>query len=320
MAAPAHELTSEPRPGFSHRALLYTGEEGFVDGTLPFIHAGLDSGEPTLVVVGPRKIEILSEALNGDGDLVHFADMVEIGTNPARIIPVWHEFVDRHAAAGSGLRGIGEPVWPKRSAAELSECRRHEELLNVAFAHAAGFDLLCPYDTSALDAAVIDAISRSHPRVIDGDGERASDTYPGVRALAAPFAEPLADPPDRTDWLPVDATTLAELRAHVRSHAVAAALDERLVDDLVIGVHELACNSIKHGGGHGIVGVWRSPDAVVCEVRDSGEFDAPLAGRRAPDPLLPHGRGLWLANQLCDLVQLRTGADGTVARVYMSLG
>jgi anti-sigma regulatory factor (Ser/Thr protein kinase) len=27
------------------------------------------------------------------------------------------------------------------------------------------------------------------------------------------------------------------------------------------------------------------------------------------------GRGLWLANQLCDLVQIRSGENGTVVRL-----
>ena len=28
------------------------------------------------------------------------------------------------------------------------------------------------------------------------------------------------------------------------------------------------------------------------------------------------GRGVWLANQLCDLVQIRSGAAGTVVRLH----
>ena len=32
------------------------------------------------------------------------------------------------------------------------------------------------------------------------------------------------------------------------------------------------------------------------------------------------GKGLWLVNQLCDLVQARTSHAGTVARLHMRLG
>jgi len=44
-----------------------------------------------------------------------------------------------------------------------------------------------------------------------------------------------------------------------------------------------------------------------------------LAGRVRPSVAQPNGRGLWLVNQLCDLVQLRTLADGTVVRVHQHL-
>ena len=42
------------------------------------------------------------------------------------------------------------------------------------------------------------------------------------------------------------------------------------------------------------------------------------AGRLQPVLDEPGGRGLWLANQLCDLVQVRTFADGNVVRIHMA--
>ena len=47
------------------------------------------------------------------------------------------------------MRGIGEPIWADRSPTELIECQCHEALLNVAFAAAGDFHLICPYDTDA---------------------------------------------------------------------------------------------------------------------------------------------------------------------------
>ena len=32
---------------------------------------------------------------------------------------------------------------------------------------------------------------------------------------------------------------------------------------------------------------------------------------------VPGGRGVWMANQLCDLVQVRSSDDGTVVRLHM---
>ena len=78
-----------------------------------------------------------------------YADMSELGQNPARIIPAWRDFVDAGDGQASPRRGIGEPIWVGRSDVELIECQRHESLLNVAFDEAPTWWLLCPYDTSA---------------------------------------------------------------------------------------------------------------------------------------------------------------------------
>jgi hypothetical protein len=58
---------------------------------------------------------------------------------------------------------------------------------------------------------------------------------------------------------------------------------------------------------------------MVCEVRDSGRFDSPLAGRERPRGDQVGGWGLWLANQLCELVQVRSFPDGTVVRLHVSV-
>jgi hypothetical protein len=41
-----------------------------------------------------------------------------------------------------------------------------------------------------------------------------------------------------------------------------------------------------------------------------------LAGRHQPGDEAAKGRGLWMVNQLCDLVQLRSGRQGTQVRIH----
>jgi anti-sigma regulatory factor (Ser/Thr protein kinase) len=65
------------------------------------------------------------------------------------------------------------------------------------------------------------------------------------------------------------------------------------------------------------VRLWRVDRGVVCEVSDEGRIDMPLAGRIPPRSGQIGGWGLWLANQLCDLVQLRTLPDGNVVRLLL---
>lgn len=303
------------RCGFSHQALLYAGDDEFVDGTLPFVRAGLEADEPTMVVVNATKISALTEALNGDGRHVQFVDMAKVGVNPARIIPAWRSFVD--ASEGRAVRGVGEPVWPDRSPDQIVECQRHEALLNVAFAGGEDFQLLCSYDVAALEPAIVDETHRSHPQVRHGTRESESQAYLGLEALSAPCHDPLPEPPAGAERLHVDGTSLRSLRAAVRRFAEAAGAEGRVADDLLVGVNEVASNSVRHGGGQGDVRLWRQGDELVCEVRDRGLLDRPLAGRVRPDPLQVDGRGLWLTNQLCDLVQIRSGAGGTIVRLHM---
>jgi anti-sigma regulatory factor (Ser/Thr protein kinase) len=315
MTALTPQTVESRRHGFSHQALLYAGDDEFVDGTLPFVRAGLEADEPTMVVVNATKLGLLKEALNGDGRHVQFADMAEVGLNPARIIPAWRAFLD--ASEGRAIRGIGEPVWAGLSADQIAECQRHEALLNVAFAGGEDFQLLCPYDVEALEPAIIDETHRSHPQLRHGTRESESDAYLGLEAFSAPFHDALPEPPAEAERLHVDGASLGSLRAAVRRFAADAGAVGRLADDLLVGVNELASNSVRHGGGAGDVRLWRQGDELVCEVRDHGQLDIPLVGRVRPDPLQVDGRGLWLTNQLCDLVQIRSGAGGTVVRLHM---
>jgi anti-sigma regulatory factor (Ser/Thr protein kinase) len=302
---------------FRHEALLYAGLDGFLAGALPFLQAGAEAGEPTLVVVSAEKIARLRDELGPVTDRIVFADMSEVGTNPARIIPAWRAFFDRHAPTGHPVRGIGEPIWAQRSAAELVECQRHEALLNLAFADASDFWLVCPYDTDALDEAVIEKAHHSHPVVVDAGHGRPSPSYVDLDVVAAPFADPLPAAPSGAHELPFTESTLAAVRAFVSLHAAEACLGDLRTSDLVLAVNEVATNSVRHGGGQGLVRLWSDADGLICEVEDRGGVAAPMAGRQRPPDGQMGGHGLWLVNQVCDLVQVRAFATGGVVRMHM---
>ena len=84
----------------------------------------------------------------------------------------------------------------------------------------------------------------------------------------------------------------------------------------MLAVDEVATNSYRYGGGGGTLRTWASGGGLVCEVRDGGRFSDPLVGRRRPSSDRIGGRGLWIANQLCDLVQVRSSGEGAVVRLY----
>jgi hypothetical protein len=101
---------------------------------------------------------------------VGLADMRSLESNPARIIPAWSAFVEQATADGGRPLGIGEPVWPERTFAELTECERHESLLDVAFDDGPAWRLVCPYDLDRLEDKVIEAAYRTHS-LLAHDGE-----------------------------------------------------------------------------------------------------------------------------------------------------
>lgn len=307
-ATPAQET------GFRHEALFYAGERGFVTAATAFLREAVAAGDPTLVAVPGEKIEPLRANVDA-AETVMFVDMKAVGSNPARIIPAWREFAQNHG--DRPLRGIGEPIWAGRSEAELVECQRHEALLNLAFADAPAFWLVCPYDVDALSGEVIDEALRNHPFVITGRAQQHSDAYLGLEAVAAPFDVPLPAPPETAIKLRFGPGQLAKVRGFVSRHGGGAGLHAERVDDLVLVANELATNSMLYGGADGTVRIWPDADTVICEVRDAGVIQDPLVGRVPPGTAQQGGRGLWMANQLCDLVQVRSSVMGTVVRVHI---
>lgn len=311
-----------PKSAFRHEMLFYDGgDHGFLDGTLSLVKDALAREAGVLVAVDAQRAAALRDALGADAERVCFARMRSLGRNPARIIPVWRQFVREHALDGEGdALGIGEPVWPGRSAAELDECERHEALLNLAFNDGPGWHLLCPYDLDGLDDAVIDAATRTHPLLAWGEKHHVNERYGCAHTPARPFDGELPSPRAPVSELAFSLKSLAQARQAIRVWAIEQALEHERTEELVLAVGELAANSIRHGGGAGTLRYWREDALLMCEVRDAGWLHAPLAGRVRPSVDARSGRGVWLANQLCDLVQIRSSHAGSVVRVHKCVG
>lgn len=305
---------------FHHEAALYAGEDEFLPATLPFLQNALAAGEPAMVAVSADKAARLKSSLGRSAARVRFVDMRAIGLNPGSIISEWREFVDESSAPGRRVWGIGEPAWPERSSEEFDECYRHECLLNVAFADARGFRLLCPYDTETLPREVIDRAFVSHPVMLRDGVERTSRKYRHPSHLADLLGEPLPAPPSAARHIEFDDSSLPSVRQFVLTAAQDAGVTADDARDFVLAVHELATNTTRYGGGTGKLTAWHGDGTLVCEVCDGGLISDALAGRLRPPRPDGGGFGLWMVNQICDLVQLRSSASGTVVRVHKRSG
>jgi anti-sigma regulatory factor (Ser/Thr protein kinase) len=298
--------------GFRHEAFFYAGNDEFLEGTVPYLEEGIHAGETVLVVLPEPRMRLVREALGSAASAVEFWSMGNVGRNPARLIPAWRDFL-RTCDLNRGVRGLGEPVSPERSAAEVEECELHERLFNLAFARERTLTVMCPYDTSGLGDEVLEGAERSHPVCAGPHGKSVSSRY----SLEAPLEGSLSQPGRPSVTLDFSKADLAMVRHMVAQCARSAGLDTRRNEDLVLAVCEVATNSIQHGGGNGRLHVWDEDGELVCAVRDGGLIHNPRGGRERPRPDQDRGRGLWIANQLCDLVQIRSGEAGTDVRLRM---
>jgi hypothetical protein len=305
----------QPARHFSHEAFPYAGAGDFVDRAAPIIARAVEAGDPVLVAIDPAKTELLQARLGPASGGVAWKDIRGIGANPARIIPLWRQFVGRHDAR-QRLLGFGEPIWPGRGPAELVEAQRHEQLLNLAFAGALNFTLLCPYDTEQLRSDVLDEAHRAHPLIAGSGGERTSVDYPGLTAITDSGLPALPEPAQAPAEFAVG-TGSAGLRDFLGRRGFAASLGAARTDDLTLAIVAVA-GTMGRPGAKSIVRVWQESGSVLAELADLRAVDDPLAGREWPPPTDGAARGLWLANQLCDLAQVRPAGMGAVVRLHVA--
>ncbi len=310
------------RAGFVHQALAYGSEGEFLAATVPFVRAGLRHGEVVLAVTTLTNIGLLRQALGPDAARVEFVDAAGWYLQPARTLAAYDYYVNSRSSRSSGqVRVIGEPVWSGRVAAEITEWKRYESVLNVAFAQAAAW-IICPYDRRVLHPDILADALRTHPELVVGDQGQHSAAYANPMAFAAECdRQPLPLPRAVTATLPFDGGNLWRLRRFVTRYARRVGLAEVRLQELVLSVNEVAANAIRHGGGHGTVRLWVEGGALVGEIADPGQWAvAGSPGYLPPDPAARSGVGLWVVRQLCDRVEIRAGSPGTTVRLRVAIG
>jgi anti-sigma regulatory factor (Ser/Thr protein kinase) len=121
-----------------------------------------------------------------------------------------------------------------------------------------------------------------------------------------------------------DASTLDTLRAKVRASATKAGFADDRIADVVLAVHELAANAVRHGGGEGQLRMWNQAGALHCQVDDG---DIAAAGPDStPDQILTNslpcqpGHGLWVVRQVADRMQSLSGSHGTSVMIAFDHG
>lgn len=308
-----HQLT--------HQGLLYGSREEFLAGTVPFIRDGLECGDWIRVVTTERTAGWLRAALGADARQVRFDECSQWYRHPARALGALHRAVRKVSVDGQRLRMIGEPLGAAHTGPEGRERVRLESLVNAALA-SANASLVCVYDTRVVDPEVLAQVARTHPELVADGGARPSPNYTDSATFNAEFDNsPLPRPPSSALRLRFHRVAdLATLRAFIASYATWAGVPAQSVGQFVQAVDEVATNAIEHGGGSGVLCLWTDAQRMSCEVKDTGAgLRDPLAGHLPPPAGRASLRGLWLARQFCDLVEVRSDPAGTTVRLHLTL-
>ena len=132
------------------------------------------------------------------------------------------------------------------------------------------------------------------------------------------------------------AADLSALRGAVLDCAGTAGLPNDRAIDVMLAMHELAANVVRHGAGRGhlvmevIAGALRGRvsdagsdghatalvEAATGSVR--GDVESPDTSPAASWPV-QHGHGLWLVRRTADQVQVTTGPAGSVVYVIFTV-
>ncbi|GAA4999803.1 anti-sigma factor RsbA family regulatory protein [Actinopolymorpha pittospori] len=320
MDSDAHANEATRSAGLVHAAVFYPDMSAYLDAVVPFVVEGAWAGDPVLVVGPSATVGPLRARLRADAPQVTFIDACEAVRNPTRLIPALLDpFFTKHH--DEHVRVVCESLWPGRSEAAKRTAVQTEALLNVAHA-GANATILCPYDVAGLETVDVGNALRTHP-VVRAEGREpwANRGYADPTTVATGCLEPFPEPAEQSVPFRVSGRPdLFLLRAIVAARAALAGLPHGRREDFETAVNEVATNALVHTGGPGIVRLWTQDDTLVCEVRDEGHLSDVLVGRRPIRSFdAVHGRGLFLVNEICDLVQINPRPDGTIIRLHMDI-
>jgi anti-sigma regulatory factor (Ser/Thr protein kinase) len=300
--------------GAVHEAVLYTTPDELAQRLAPRLLPSLTDGAPVVAVLDEPTRAELRRALGDAAERVAFPDPATVHRAPpftvamrwARLSRRVNSPTGRATIVGQhveGLPGCGATHWARLDIG-----------LNVAVV-GLPITVLCPYRADNRELA---RVAATHPLLTSASGSIASAQYrQPIEALVEypPPPPPELGPP--ATELEFDAAQLGVLRHLVAAVAGRSVPEPERVADLVLAVNEIGSNSVEHGPGHGRLRMWAGDGGVTAEVADPGTADLPFPGMVAPPTTGVRGRGLWLASELCDVLQVWSDADGTVIRLLM---
>ena len=110
-----------------------------------------------------------------------------------------------------------------------------------------------------------------------------------------------------------DTGRLSELRKAVLAKAAGVGLPGSRAADVMLAVHELAANAVRHGAGSGLLSMRVRNGQLHCRVSEAGPAQADGTAAKAASPTswpVRPGHGLWLVQAAADHVTMGSGPAG----------
>lgn len=311
-------VSPDPWHALEHPALVYGGIDEFLAYTVPFVEQGVAEGSPVMGAVGPVELDALRAELRPNG-AVHLEDTNAWHPVPATRLRAFHRFVtDALEGGATRVRLLGEPLWPTGPPGSALEWARYESVLNEVLAPFP-VSLVCTYDAHRLRPEIVADARRTHPMVSAKGSEVPSADFEEPSSLLARWTPRLPPVPDDAMSMPPPFDP-APARAFVKDRAARAGLPGSRSMDMALAASEILANAAAHGGGPVALRTWTDGGYLVCQIDDAGDGVVdPFAGYRPPGTEQGAGRGLWLARQVVDLMQIAPGRHGTSVRLQVRI-
>jgi anti-sigma regulatory factor (Ser/Thr protein kinase) len=305
--------------GVVHRALVYSEPSELVARGGAYLRDGLEAGELVLAIAPLEVLDRLREELGADSGAVDLIDVsaffARLGRGFAELTRLLDDYADPPNAS---VRLLWEHPLEGRLPLEARAYLRYEAAINVTLAPFAA-SILCAYDGARLPDDIVSDARRTHPELLEADGPRRSESFTDPAAFLRGRRE-RGRAVAGEGYVISDLIDLAGARSFVRAKARRAGLQDEALADLLVAATEVAGNALLHGDPPRELRMGVEDGLLMCHVSDSGPgMREPFAGFTIPEAGALSGHGLWVANQLCDLVDIATGRGGTDVGLYVRL-
>lgn len=301
-----------------HSGLPYRDIEEFVDAALPYLRSGIHGGEAVIAVTSKRNLAALQSRLGSAAHHIDFFDHEQWYDSPARSLHRYLEYWNQRNHTGwMPLRILGEPMKPAHDSRDAQRWTAFENGINDLM-KSMPVRMMCPYDlTMPINSRA--NVEIAHPHIAYGSHVQPSGAFvPPQQFGALRNSMALAQPRGDVCEVAFDGDTMPALRAALAAFAAREALQRANRIDLYVAVGEAAANAVMHGGGGGVLRLWRDEREVVADVVSrAGGFNGTMGGYLPPPPFAESGRGLWVMRQLCEWVEIRSDADASTVRLHL---